>query len=85
MYIYRYMLTRLYFGPHLIEILATSLPPLNHQGRWGRMGFLKYHPQNENPYVGVVGPEEEEEPVGHDLVLRVAVVACSSACRLDML
>ena len=49
------------------------------------MGFQKYHLRNENPYVGVVGLEEEEEPAGHDLVLRVAVAACSSACRLDML
>ncbi|GMY29652.1 RNA polymerase II transcriptional coactivator KELP [Fagus crenata] len=65
-----------------MEALQRSPPPHNPQGRWGKMGFQKYHLQHENPYVGVVGPEEkEEDKAGHDLVLlmAVAVAACNNA------
>jgi hypothetical protein len=50
------------------------------------MGFQKYHLQHENPYVGVVGPEEEDK-AGHDLVLPVTVTVaiCNNAFRLDIL
>ena len=50
------------------------------------MRFQKYHLQHENPYVGMVGPEEEEDKAGHDLMLPVAVAvtvaACSNACNI---
>ena len=52
------------------------------------MRFQKYHLQHENPYVGMVGPkeeEEEEDKARHDLMLPVAVAACSNACKLNIL
>ncbi len=80
-----------------MEALQRSPPPQNPQGRWGRMGSQKYHLQHDNPYVGVVGPEEEEEEdkagMGSQkyhlrhlvLPVAVAVAACSNACRRDIL